>query len=152
MKSPFSRILVPIDGSENSFNAAEYAIDISIRNKSEITLLSVVPSKVKYGDSSGIFGAIPPKYSKKYRNEAEKWFNHIRDRIKKERLEINGIKTDVVTTPVSIVSTIVDYAEKHDTDLIIIGTRGITGLKRMLIGSVASGVVTYGHCPVLVIR
>jgi nucleotide-binding universal stress UspA family protein len=142
MKSPFSRILVPIDGSENSFNAAEYAIDISMTYKSEITLLSVVPSKVKYGDSSGIFGTIPPKYSKKYRNEAEKWFNHIRDGIKKDRLQIKGIKTDVITTPVSIVSTIVDYAEKDDTDLIIIGTRGITGLKRMLIGSVASGVVT----------
>jgi nucleotide-binding universal stress UspA family protein len=67
-------------------------------------------------------------------------------------LEIEKIKTDVITTPVSIVSTIVQYAEKDNTTLIIMGTRGITGFKRILLGSVASGVVTYAHCPVLVIR
>jgi nucleotide-binding universal stress UspA family protein len=72
--------------------------------------------------------------------------------MKKEGLEIKKIKTDVVTTPVSIVSTILEYAENENTDLIIIGTRGVTGFKRILLGSVASGIVTYAHCPVLVIR
>ncbi len=152
MKSLFSEILVPIDGSEYSLKAAEYAIELSIKNKSHITLLSVVPSKVRYGDSSGIFGAIPPNYFKKYKYEAKKWFNQITDKIIKDRLEIGKIKTDVITTPVSIVSAIVQYAEKNDTSLIIMGTRGITGFKRMLLGSVASGVVTYAYCPVLVIR
>jgi nucleotide-binding universal stress UspA family protein len=37
-------------------------------------------------------------------------------------------------------------------DLIIVGTRGITGFKRMLLGSISPGVVTYAHCPVLVVR
>jgi nucleotide-binding universal stress UspA family protein len=105
-----------------------------------------------HGDSSGIFGAIPPNYFKKYKNEAKKWFNRIIDKIKKDRLEIGKIKTDVITTPLSIVSAIVEYADKDDMTIIIMGTRGITGFKRMLLGSVASGVVTYAHCPVLVIR
>jgi nucleotide-binding universal stress UspA family protein len=152
MKTLFSKILVPIDGSEYSFNAAEYAIQISMKDKSHITLLSILPSKLMHGDSSGIFGAIPPNYFKKYKNDAKKWFNRIIDKIKKDRFEIGKIKTDVITTPLSIVSAIVEYADKDDMTLIIMGTRGITGFKRMLLGSVASGVVTYAHCPVLVIR
>ena len=115
-------------------------------------MISIVASKVRYGDSSGIFGAIPPSYLKKYENEARKWFNRVLEKVKKDGLEIKKIKTDVITTPLSIVSTILQYAEKNDVDLIVIGTKGITGFKRMLVGSVASGVVTYAYCPVLVIR
>jgi nucleotide-binding universal stress UspA family protein len=151
METQFSKILVPIDGSDYSFKAAEYAIDISTRYRSEITLISIVASKVRYGSSSGIFGAIPPSYLKKYESEAKKWFDRVLQKLKKEGLEIK-IKTDVITTPLSIVSTILRYAEKDDADIIVIGSRGITGFKRMLVGSVALGVVTYAHCPVLVTR
>ena len=151
MNNLFPKILVPVDGSKYSFKAAEYALNMQATNRSEITLLSVVPSIIKYGDSSGIFGAIPPKYFKKYENEAKRWFDRIMDKSISVS-EKNKIKTDVITTPLSVPSAILRYAEKHDTSLIIIGTRGVTGFKRMLMGSVSSGVVTYAHCPVLVIR
>ena len=52
----------------------------------------------------------------------------------------------------SIVSEIIEYAERENIDLIIMGTRGRTGFKKLLLGSVASGVVNFAHCPVLVIR
>jgi nucleotide-binding universal stress UspA family protein len=52
----------------------------------------------------------------------------------------------------SIASTIVEFAENEKVDLIVVGTRGASGVKRMLLGSVASGVVTYAHCPVLVVK
>ena len=48
--------------------------------------------------------------------------------------------------------SIVHYAEGKNTDLIVIGTKGRTGLKRFLLGSVASGVVAHAKCSVLVIR
>jgi nucleotide-binding universal stress UspA family protein len=73
-------------------------------------------------------------------------------KVKEDDLKVKKIKTDVITTPLSIVSAILRYAQKDDADLIIIGTRGITGFRKLLVGSVASGVVTYAHCPVLVIR
>jgi nucleotide-binding universal stress UspA family protein len=136
----------------HSFKAAEYAIDISIKYGTELTFLSVVPSRIKYGDSSGFFGAIPPTYFKKYKNDTKKWFTRITNNIKKDQVRIKRIKTDVITTPISVISAILEYADKIDTDLIIVGTRGITGFKRILLGSVASGIVTYAHCPVLVIR
>ncbi|HET6715635.1 MAG TPA: universal stress protein [Nitrososphaeraceae archaeon] len=152
MKSLFSKIIVPMDGSDYSFKAAEYAIDIARRYESEITLISIVASRVRYGASSGIFGAIPPSYLKRYENEAKKWFNRVLVKVKNDGSKVKKIKTDVITTPLSIVSTILQYAQKDDADLIVLGTRGITGFKKMLVGSVASGVVAYAHCPVLVIR
>ena len=52
---------------------------------------------------------------------------------------------------ISTAAAIVNYAEK-EVDLITIGTRGRTGITKMLLGSVASAVVTYAHCPVIVVK
>jgi nucleotide-binding universal stress UspA family protein len=62
------------------------------------------------------------------------------------------LKTEVILATKPIVGEIVDYAERENIDLIVIGSRGRTGLKKMLLGSVASGVVTYASCPVLVVK
>lgn len=147
-----SKVLVPIDGSVPSFNAAKYAINFAITYNTETILLAVVPSQIKHGDSSGIFGMVSPSYYEHYKKEAEKWFNQMIDDAKNQGYDINKIATDVITTPMSIVGAIVNYAEKENVDIIILGNSGRTGLKRMLLGSTASGVVTYAHCPVLVIR
>ena len=55
-------------------------------------------------------------------------------------------------TATSIVAAVVEYAEEHNIDLIVIGTRGRSGFKRLILGSVATGVITYAHCPVMVIK
>ena len=75
------------------------------------------------------------------------------DKVKKKAKE-NGVKvrTDVVLGISSVVKEIVEYAEKNKIDIIVIGSRGLSGIKKMLLGSVASGVVTYAHCPVLVTK
>ena len=147
-----SKVLVPIDGSVPSFNAAKYAINFAITYDAEIILLAVVPSQIKHGDSSGIFGMVSPSYYEHYKKEAGKWFNQMIDDAKNQGYDINKIATDVITTPMSIVGAIVNYAEKENVDIIILGNSGRTGLKRMLLGSTASGIVTYAHCHVLVIR
>ena len=49
-------------------------------------------------------------------------------------------------------ASIVNYAEKTGVDLVVVGTRGRSGFKRLLLGSVASDVLTYAHCPVLVVK
>ena len=151
-KIKFSKILVPIDGSPSSLTAARYAIDFAITYEAEIILLSVVPSQIKHGDSSGVFGMVTPHHLDQYKKEAQKWFNQIIDDVKNQGYNIQKITTDVITTPMSIVGAIVDYAEKEATDIIILGKSGSTGFKRILLGSTASGVVTYAHCHVLVVR
>jgi nucleotide-binding universal stress UspA family protein len=47
--------------------------------------------------------------------------------------------------------SIIDYAASNDVDLIVIGTRGRTGLKRFLMGGVVNGVEQHAHCPVLLV-
>ena len=149
-----NKILIGIDGSDSSFNAANYAIDLSKKFNSEIILLSIVPSKVHHGDSSGVFGMVSQSYFNDYKIVAEKWFKEIINQTDNEdNIEANKkIKTDIITTPFSIAASILNYAEERDVDLIVIGTRGKSGIKKMLLGSVASDVVTYSYCPVLVIK
>jgi len=62
------------------------------------------------------------------------------------------LKTQVIVSPISVTGSIVEYAERENIDLIVIGTRGRSAFKRLLLGSIASGVVTHAHCPVMVVR
>jgi nucleotide-binding universal stress UspA family protein len=61
------------------------------------------------------------------------------------------IKAEIISS-INIAGGILDYAEENNIDLIVIGTRGKSGFKRLLLGSVASHVVTYAHCTVLVVK
>ena len=65
-----------------------------------------------------------------------------------------GVKfmAETILDVASAADSIVNYAESKKADLIVIGTKGRTGLKRLLLGSVASGVVTHASCPVLIAR
>jgi len=58
----------------------------------------------------------------------------------------------MIVSPTSVVPAIVDYAEKNKVDLIVTGTKGRSGFVKLLLGSVASGVVTYSTCPVMVVK
>lgn len=159
-KRKFSRILVATDGSETSLRAAEYAIAIATEKKEEnnaslLIAIHVLPSQVGYAYSSDIYGLATStsitEFLESIKKEAEKWF----DIIKQKADDINKkiqLKTEVVATDRSVVGAIVEYAEHESIDLIVIGTRGRSGFKKMLLGSVASGVVTYAHCPVMVVK
>jgi nucleotide-binding universal stress UspA family protein len=63
------------------------------------------------------------------------------------------IKVDkaIIVAP-SCASAIIDYAKKNNVDLIVIGTKGMTGLKHFLLGSVANNIISHAHCPVLAVR
>lgn len=83
------------------------------------------------------------------RAEAQKWFTEI---IRTAEQRGVRIKTDVIDSPMSVVSAVVSYADQEKADLIVIGTRGRSGIGKMLLGSVASGVVTYSPCTVVVVK
>ncbi|MDQ3998891.1 MAG: universal stress protein, partial [Thermoproteota archaeon] len=85
----------------------------------------------------------------KSKQEAQKWFDEIG-----KNAATNGVKfkTEVVASPTSTMHAIVDYAENNKVDLILVGTRGRSGFTKLLLGSVASGVVTYASCPVMVVK
>ncbi|MGD1835485.1 MAG: universal stress protein [Nitrososphaeraceae archaeon] len=147
----YEKILTCVDGSENSIRAAYKALSLSIQYKSELTILSVVPSQIRSGDSSGVFGMVTENYLNNYKKEATKWFQKIKEKIKEDD-KPHTIREDVISSPLSTAGAIIDYAEQNEVDLIVIGTRGRTGFKKLLLGSTADSIVTYSNCSVLIVK
>jgi nucleotide-binding universal stress UspA family protein len=152
----FNKILICIDGSKESFDAADYGINLAKLSNSCIVVMHVLPQEIRYAynDIDTIKPNIPATPIKGIieisKQEVQlKWFNKILERAKKS--DVN-IQTDIIVATKSVSSEIVDYADKFNVDLIIVGTRGRSGFKRMLLGSVASEVVKYAGCPVLIIK
>lgn len=149
----FEKVLVCVDGSESSMKAADYAVMLAKQNSAQVIALNIVVSQLGYAYSAGAFGLVTPNtindMLKKSKQEAQKWFDDIGKNAVAKDVKF---KTEVVASPTSVVPAIVDYAEKHKIDLIVVGTRGRSGFTKLLLGSVASGVVTYASCPVMVVR
>jgi nucleotide-binding universal stress UspA family protein len=146
----FKNILVPVDGSEFSMRALEYAVQIVKRFNSKLIALHVVPSSIRYDFfmskkdyemNSPFNQVLQLSYI-----EALKWFEDVKEKIDVE------FTTDVIIAEESIVKEIIEYSERENIDLIVIGTRGRTGFKKVFLGSVASGVLNFAHCPVLIVK
>jgi nucleotide-binding universal stress UspA family protein len=60
--------------------------------------------------------------------------------------------TEVIVAKRSVLSTVLEYVIDQKIDLIVVGTRGRSGIKKMLLASIASGLVTYAPCPILVVK
>jgi nucleotide-binding universal stress UspA family protein len=142
-KGKFSKILVAIDGSEASMDAADFAISLSQEHNAEIYALHVIHSDVD------LFGPHETsEYMTSMRNEGEKYLDKVRLKVNEKDIQI---KTEIISS-INVAVGIVDYAESNNMDLIVIGTRGRSGFKKLLLGSVASAVITYAHCPVMVVK
>ena len=150
-KRRFPKILVGIDGSEASIEASRSAIVIAKKYNSQLTALFVLHMHGIRSVSSTFITA--PTYGvegfEEDKRAAQEWLDRIRLEGQGEGIDIG---TKIIEGYTSVESMIVDYAERERVDLIVIGTRGRTGFKRLLLGSVALGVVTYSHCPVLVVK
>lgn len=153
----FSRVLVAIDGSTSSMHAIDYAISIAVKNDSQLIILYVIDF-YKYTHLSSSIILAPTFGSEKYleeKSEAEKLMNKIKENFK---LKINDntkskkLKTEIVEGAKSVATTIMEYAESENVDIIIVGSRGRTSFKKLLLGSVSSNVIKNAHCAVLVVR
>jgi len=150
----FKNILVTFDGSKPSSKASEYAIYLSKLENASLIFLHVLDNikqggviglRARYGDTNLIEG-----YKRARKQEAEKWIHPIQ-KIASDQ----GIMTKIEIVDDernSKIETIVQFIEKNNIDLVVTGSRGLSQFKRMLVGSVASGIITHSKCPVLVIR
>jgi nucleotide-binding universal stress UspA family protein len=142
------KILVPIDGSEYSLKAAKYAIKIAKDENAQLLCIHIITPRIPYGYSSSI--PTTDKSHTEIKDKVQDLFDMIRQKAKNEGL--SDMKTDVFVDFKSVSESILNYSANEDTDLIVIGTKGRTGLKRFLIGSVANAVIQHAHCPVLLVR
>ena len=153
----FPKVLLAIDGSAPSMDAAEDAIGIAKNNNSQLIILHVIDLyKYPYLLSSTILA--PTFGSQKYveeKKKAQEWMDTIKEKFKQSNdndANVKNVKAEIVEGKTSVAATIVEYAESEGVSLIVIGSRGVTGFKKMLVGSVTSDVVKYAHCSVLVVR
>ena len=145
MKTTPARIALAVDGSNNSMKAAEYALELGKKIDAELVAVHVV-------DLSSVFKMLPQATKKELikigRPDAKKIFEQVA--CLAGQRDIN-IKTEVIESSCSAADALIRYAKARKIDLIVVGTKGRSGMKKVLLGSVASKVVTHAPCAVLVI-
>jgi nucleotide-binding universal stress UspA family protein len=153
--SKISKMLVAIDGSHISMHAAKHAVELAKKFNVELIALTIINTQPWFYSSTSYGWAnleTMEKVCESDRRHAQTWLVQV-----KGTAEDRGVKSQTKTllvlyTQSSTAGAIIDYAEEHHIDLIVIGTRGHSGLKKMMLGSVALAVLTHSHCPVLVIK
>jgi nucleotide-binding universal stress UspA family protein len=139
------RILLPVDGSEQAMAACQWAMGEFA--DAELVLLHVInPADAGYSAQASI-PSFSEEWFEKAKDEAEELFEEIRN-------EANEHET-VVTSDTTVGKpsrAIVEYAEEHDIDQIVMGSHGRSGVSRILLGSVAESVVREATVPVTVTR
>lgn len=145
------KILVPLDGSNESEKAAELAIYMAEKLGAELVVLSAI-------SIPSLFSPLlnQPQNQTVINNllaEEEAYaLSYITPVVSKASNSSLNVNSKVVKTGLSVVTAICDTAKAEKVDLIVMGSRGRSGLRKVLLGSVSSGVLTYAHCPVLVAR
>jgi nucleotide-binding universal stress UspA family protein len=148
----FKRILLAVDGSENSERASLAAMNLAEKNQSYLVILNVIPG-IKYYFGLGSRVPLPQTTYEQLTEAATETAKEILDK-QVSIAKNHGIRArgKILTATGTVVQEIVDFATKERVDLIVLGTRGLGGFKRMLLGSVSSGVLNHAHCSVLVVK
>jgi nucleotide-binding universal stress UspA family protein len=137
-------ILVATDGSEEATLAAKTAAELAYRTYSELHLVSVADT------SSSYYVKHEPGLAENLQQRAQEVLDEQVKQIEQSGGEVAGKHVSVSQRHPS--DGIVRVAEGIGADLVVMGSRGLDGIKRALIGSVSDSVVRHAHCPVLVGR
>lgn len=130
------RLLVPIDGSDCANNAVDYAIALADRFDATVTLLTVVDERRLEN----------PKYAGHERDAATALVTEAA-----ERLQEAGVAVETAVRVGQPAEEIVSETDELSADLVVMGTHGRSGVERLLIGSVADGVIRRSSVPVLAV-
>lgn len=154
VKDSMQNILVAVDGSAASDKAAAHAIRLAKVENAELVFTHVIEdikmggaigARARYGDIKLVEG-----YNRARKESALQWMRSFEEQARSQKVKA---KSEILyDTGKSVTGMIVEYAEKSNADLVVVGTRGLSRFRRLLIGSVASGVSKHAHCPVLLAR
>jgi len=143
----YQRILIPVDGSSTSEQALDEVITFVQRQRAQVELIHVL-EEVGYVDDENYINYVELLDSMKL--NGEKILTQAQHKLKEAGLNVHC--TLLEARGERIADVISTAAKNMSADLIIIGTHGRTGFNRMLMGSVAEGVVRTAHIPILLIR
>jgi nucleotide-binding universal stress UspA family protein len=140
------KILVPCDFSEQAINAFRFALSMEVESKTEIHLLHVIDLPVLYDT------VLMPALSFEQEN-----FQDLKENAEQKCEQIvhkypadSKVKSKVAFGPVY--RMIVEYIAQHEIDLVVMGTRGVTGIREIFIGSNTEKVVRASHVPVIAVK
>lgn len=155
----FQKILVPLDGSEHSRRALESAIQIAKSFNSKLILLTVHHVTVTPVTSPELTIQAPvivPDASAAEMTERaiESAHNYDKKILAEAEAKVRSEKVEVETELIdgNAVEEIVRKAEEGKFDLIVMGARGLSTIKKLFIGSVSDGVIKKAPCPVLIVK
>ena len=140
------KILVPFDGSGYSEKAYEKALEIAEKFESDLIVITVLQSKIP--DSAGVSVQRLQELQDEQENEATSMLRELETEAKNKNIPFS-IK--IVHNPSSS-DGIATFAENSNIDLIVMGSHGRTGLRKIVLGSVANGVIGHTKCPVLITK
>jgi nucleotide-binding universal stress UspA family protein len=153
-----TKILLAIDGSESATHATHAAVELSKKTDSELHVLyvgedpysaallypeSTNPDVVQQEDP-----ALIEELGRQFEQEARQTLDAEVEKVR----AVGGTVGEVYFRMGSPAAEVVDLAEELGVGLVVVGSRGIGGIRRALIGSVSDSVVRHAHCPVLVVR
>ena len=143
----FKNILVPHDDSECSLHAFKIATEMAKKFNSKLTAVTVVPSTIHISSSySNVkFDEI---LLKEQRDSANSALSKVDSIAKKQGIKL----AKYVLESNAVVKQIVSFAKSEKFDLIVMGTHGRTGWNKLIIGSVANGIIQTANCPALVVK
>ena len=108
---------------------------------------TIVPATDAYGNYIG--GDQIQATEDELRKQADKILSEAKLLGDKEEVKVDKA---IIVASSSCATAIIDYAKKNNVDLIVVGTKGMTGFKHFVLGSVANDVISHAHCPVLAVR
>lgn len=138
------KILIATDGSASSAEAVGFGIELAAEHEAELIFVHVVPEvDVVPAAAFGMTGAIP--------HEASAYDRELLDDAAAVAAE-HGVASTTALLRGDTVAEIVAFADSHDVDLIVVGTRGHGAIAGALLGSVSRGILRETKRPVLVVR
>jgi nucleotide-binding universal stress UspA family protein len=144
-----AKILLATDGSEEAALAAQSAADLAARTGSELHLTHVgtALSHVQYSLGAEV-GPLPAGPQELLDKEAKEVLEAQLERMR----EAGASVTEAHLMSGRADEEIIVRAEQVGADIVVVGSRGLGGVRRALMGSVSDSVVRHAHCPVLVVR
>jgi nucleotide-binding universal stress UspA family protein len=138
-------ILVPLDFSEHAAGVLAWAAHLAGQHGSRIVLFHAYHLPVEFQQLEGAY--LPPDFWANVKAEAEESLERYAEDLRKR-----GIEVEAVVAEGYAATAVVDEVEKQNADLVVIGTHGLSGLKHLLLGSIAERVVQKAPCPVLTVK
>ncbi len=140
----YKNILVPHDGSSHSKHAFKVALDMAKKYNSKISMVTILDTSPGYWAHTSLWDNAIGSAT----NLVTKEFESFESAAKKAKVSFHS---EIIESK-SVTKTIVSYSKSKKIDLIVMGAQGITGLDKLILGSVTDGVTHRVRCPVLIVR